>query len=82
MLLMRLTGSYLFSQICDLLHGDVSPANMYWYFGQNGKMVGVLNDFDHHEMTITEYYSDLKKNKEDVKKEESECATSLQLEVV
>lgn len=74
-------GSYLFSQICDLLHGDVSLANMYRYFGQNGKMVGVLNDFDHHEMTRTEYYSDMKKNREDVKKEESECATSLQLEV-
>lgn len=44
-------------------------------------MVGVLNDFDHHEMTRTEYYSDTKKNREDVKKEESECATSLQLEV-
>lgn len=34
---------------------------MYWYFGQNGKMVGVLNDFDHHEMTRTEYYSDMNK---------------------
>lgn len=54
--LLLIIGNYLNSVVCDLLHGDVAPANMFWYLDNEGKAVGVLNDFDHHDLTKTEYY--------------------------
>jgi len=73
-----LKGMYLNSQICDLLHGDVSPANMFWYFGKKGTMVGVLNDFDHHDETRSEYYKHDFRKEDDSKTEETKCAPSQQ----
>lgn len=29
-----------------MIHGDVSPANMLWYKNKDGKITGVLLDFD------------------------------------
>lgn len=41
-------ATHAFFSICGLTHGDISPANICFYYDKEGNMVGVINDFDHH----------------------------------
>jgi serine/threonine protein kinase len=38
-------GHYALWQ-AGVLHRDVSPGNLMWYWGEDGTLVGVLNDYD------------------------------------